>query len=155
MLSFYEDLSSEKLNQERALTTQGGATWGLGTMSHRSPDSTNYIYDTSACAGTWAYVVDTGILTTHAQFGGRASLGFNGFNVPHTDTVGHGTHVAGTIAGSTYGVCKQAKVVSVKVFQNGPAPTSLILAGFNWAVNDIVFNGRVGRAVINLSLGTY
>ncbi|KAM0429807.1 hypothetical protein ACHAPT_006413 [Fusarium lateritium] len=138
---------------DRALTTQSGATWGLGTISHRTSGSTSYIYDTSAGAGSYAYVVDSGVQVGHSQFGSRASLGFNAFSGAHTDTLGHGTHVAGTIAGSTYGVAKQANIISVKVFQGNQGSTSTILSGFNWAVNDITSKGRQGRSVINLSLG--
>ncbi|KAL2670457.1 proteinase B [[Neocosmospora] mangrovei] len=138
---------------DRALTTQTGATWGLGTISHRTSGSTSYIYDTSAGSGSYAYVVDSGVQVGHSQFGTRASLGFNAFSGAHTDTLGHGTHVAGTIAGSTYGVAKQANIISVKVFQGNQGSTSTILSGFNWAVNDITSKGRQGRSVINLSLG--
>ncbi|KAJ3544435.1 hypothetical protein NM208_g3052 [Fusarium decemcellulare] len=138
---------------ERALTTQTGAPWGLGTISHRSSGSTSYIYDTSAGSGSYAYVVDSGVQVSHNQFGSRGTLGFNAFSGAHTDTLGHGTHVAGTIAGSTYGVAKQANVISVKVFQGNQGSTSTILSGFNWAVNDITSKGRQGRSVVNLSLG--
>ncbi|KAI1636332.1 peptidase S8/S53 domain-containing protein [Biscogniauxia mediterranea] len=138
---------------ERALTTQTGATWGLGTVSHRTSGSTSYIYDTSAGSGTYAYVIDTGILTTHSQFGGRASLGYNAVGGGSADTQGHGTHVAGTIAGSTYGVAKNANIVAVKVFQGSSSTTAIILDGYNWAVNDIRSKGRQSRAVTSLSLG--
>ncbi|KAH6652438.1 subtilase [Truncatella angustata] len=138
---------------ERALTTQTGAPWGLGTISHRTSGSTSYIYDTSAGANTYAYVVDSGILTTHAQFGGRATLGYNAVGGSHVDTLGHGTHVAGTIGGSTYGVAKKTNLISVKVFQGNEGSTSTILAGYNWAVNDITSKGRQGKSAINLSLG--
>ncbi|KAI1639952.1 peptidase S8/S53 domain-containing protein [Biscogniauxia mediterranea] len=140
-------------NEKRALTTQSSATWGLGTLSHRSSGSTSYIYDSSAGAGTYAYIVDSGVLVSHNQFGGRASLGYNAVGGQHVDTLGHGTHVAGTIGGSTYGVAKQANLISVKVFRGAEGTTSTILDGFNWAVNDIVSKSREGRSAINLSLG--
>ncbi|KAH6625680.1 alkaline proteinase [Boeremia exigua] len=139
--------------EKKALTTQTGATWGLGAISHRTGSSTSYIYDTTAGSNTYAYVVDSGIITTHTQFGGRATLGYNVFSGTHTDTLGHGTHVAGTIGGSTYGVAKNTNLISVKVFQGAQGTTSNILAGFNWAVNDITSKGRAARSVINLSLG--
>ena len=60
-----------------ALTTQTGATYGLGRISHKNQDSTSYIYDSTAGSGTTVYVVDTGIYTAHSQFGGRATFGAN------------------------------------------------------------------------------
>ncbi|KAH9996192.1 peptidase S8/S53 domain-containing protein [Xylariaceae sp. FL0662B] len=138
---------------KRALTTQTGSTWGLGTVSHRASGSTSYIYDSSAGQGTYAYIVDTGILATHSQFGGRASLGYNAVGGSTADAVGHGTHVAGTIGGSTYGVSKQATIIAVKVFQGTSSTTSLILDGFNWAVNDITSKGRESRSAVSMSLG--
>ncbi|KAL4782826.1 peptidase S8/S53 domain-containing protein [Aspergillus varians] len=136
-----------------ALTTQTGAPWGLGAISHQGESSTNYIYDTSAGSGTYAYVVDTGINVDHVEFDGRASLAYNAVGGQHVDSVGHGTHVAGTIGGTTYGVSKKANLLSVKVFQGESSTTSIILDGFNWAANDIVSKGRTGKAAINLSLG--
>lgn len=136
-----------------ALTTQTGATWGLGAISHQGESSTNYVYDTSAGEGTYGYVVDTGINTAHNEFGGRASLAYNAVGGSHVDSVGHGTHVAGTIGGKTYGVSKKANLLSVKVFQGQSSSTSIILDGYNWAVNDILSKSRTGKAAINLSLG--
>ncbi|KKK25089.1 hypothetical protein P175DRAFT_0495699 [Aspergillus ochraceoroseus IBT 24754] len=136
-----------------ALTNQTGAPWGLGAISHKGTASTSYIYDTSAGSGTYAYVVDTGINPSHEQFGGRASLAYNAVGGQHVDSVGHGTHVAGTIGGSTYGVAKQASLLSVKVFQGESSTTSIILDGFNWAANDIVSKNRTSKAAINMSLG--
>ncbi|KAK2044247.1 subtilase [Colletotrichum somersetense] len=139
--------------EERALTTQTGAPWGLGSISHKTSGSTQYIYDTSAGADTYAYVVDSGILSTHTEFGGRVTLGYTAYSGANTDTLGHGTHVAGTIGGSTYGVAKQTNIISVKVFQGASSTTSAILGGFNWAVNDITSKGRAGRSVVSMSLG--
>ncbi|KAI0436826.1 subtilase [Xylaria telfairii] len=138
---------------ERALTTQSGAPWGLGTISHRNPGSTSYIYDSSAGAGTFAYIVDTGLLTTHTEFGNRASYGYNAVGGANQDTNGHGTHTAGTLGGATYGVAKAATIISVKVFSGSSSSTSIILDGYNWGVNDIISKGRQSKAVLSLSLG--
>jgi oryzin len=71
----------------------------------------------------------------------------------HVDSVGHGTHVAGTMVSSSYGVAKAASVISVKVFSGSSGSTSVILDGYDWACNDIATKGRGAKAVINMSLG--
>lgn len=102
-----------------ALVTQNNAEWGLGRISHRQSPSSQYVYDDSAGRGTYAYVVDSGININHQQFGGRASNGANFVGGSNVDSGGHGTHVAGTIGGSTYGVAKNTNLISVKVFGTG------------------------------------
>ncbi|KAB8068163.1 Alkaline protease 1 [Aspergillus leporis] len=136
-----------------ALTTQKGAPWGLGSISHKGQQSTDYVYDSSAGSGTYAYVVDSGVNVNHREFEGRASLAYNAAGGQHVDSIGHGTHVSGTIAGKTYGIAKKANVLSVKVFQGESSSTSIILDGFNWAANDIVSKKRTSKAAINMSLG--
>lgn len=132
-----------------ALTSQTGATWGLGRISHRDQDSTTYIYDSTAGSGTTVYVVDTGILTTHTQFGGRATFGANFVDSSNTDGNGHGTHCAGTIGGSTYGVAKAAKLVAVKVLDaSGGGTTSGVISGIQW-----VGNNAPAKSVLSMSLG--
>lgn len=102
------------------LTTQADAPWGLGSISHKEAGSTDYIYDTEGGVGTYAYIIDTGLLTTHVEFEGRASLGYNAYpNSDFVDLIGHGTHVAGTIGSRAYGVAKQASLISVRVFDTG------------------------------------
>ncbi|KND91060.1 Alkaline proteinase [Tolypocladium ophioglossoides CBS 100239] len=139
--------------EKKALTTQRGAPWGLGTISHRTSGSTDYIHDTNAGLNTFAYVVDTGVRLTHQEFEGRAVFGYTAFPGDTADTFGHDTHVAGTIGGKTYGVAKKAQIVAVKVFQGSSSATSIILQGFNWAANDIVAKGRANNSAINMSLG--
>jgi len=132
-----------------ALTSQTGATWGLGRISHRNQDSTTYIYDTSAGSGATVFVVDTGIYTAHSQFGGRASFGANFVDSSNTDGNGHGTHCAGTIGGSTYGVAKLAKLVAVKVLDaSGSGSNSGVISGIQW-----VGNNAPARSVLSMSLG--
>jgi oryzin len=133
--------------------TQASSRWGLGSLSHRTANFNEYIYDDSAGAGMFAYVVDTGLNTAHQDFGGRAKLGYNAYpGVKFVDANGHGTHVAGTIAGKIYGVAKKATVISVKVFDTGSSSTDIVLDGYEWAVKDIKKNGRVQKSVISMSL---
>lgn len=138
------------------LTTQSSApTWGLGRISHRQKGNFNYIYDSSAGSGTYAYVIDTGIRTTHNQFGGRAVFGANfAGDGLDTDGNGHGTHVSGTIGSATYGVSKKTNLIAVKVLDaSGSGASSGVIMGIQWAANDMKSKGRVGKAVANLSLG--
>jgi subtilisin family serine protease len=98
-----------------------------------------------------AYVIDTGILTTHKDFAGRASHGWDFIDndADATDCEGHGTHVAGTIAGTAHGVAKEAKVVGVRVLScEGRGTTETVIAGFNWVTENAVL-----PAVANASLG--
>jgi oryzin len=140
--------------RSQSVLTQNPATWGLGRLSHRDPGSTDYMYDGSAGEGTYAYMIDTGLYTGHFEFEGRASFGYNALpGTADSDRQGHGTHTAGTVGGKTFGVAKHAQLIAVKVFDEGGGLTSKILDGFNWAVSDIRSKGRVGKAVINMSLG--
>jgi subtilisin family serine protease len=107
----------------------------------------------SAGKGVTAYVIDTGIRITHKDFGGRASYGwdFVGNDRTAKDGNGHGTHVAGTLAGSKYGVAKKAKVVAVRVLDNaGSGTTAQVIAGIDW-----VTKHAKKPAVANISLGGY
>jgi len=136
-----------------SLQTQNGSTWGLASTSHRKLGAKTYDYDESAGQGTFAYVLDTGIFVEHTDFGGRAVWGYNSADSDDNDVVGHGTHVAGTIGSSTYGVAKKTTLVAVKMFKSdGSADTSMFLRAFDWAVHHIIDNDRVGKSVINLSL---
>ncbi|KAF2029881.1 oryzin precursor [Setomelanomma holmii] len=137
-----------------ALVTQEVAPWGLARISSRVKGATAYIYDKSAGNGTFSYVVDTGIRATHLDFGGRVIWGYNAVaNTTDTDNQGHGTHVSGIIGGTTYGVAKKTSLVAVKVFEGTTGTASTVIAGFEWATNDIVSKGRQNTAVINMSLG--
>ncbi len=132
-------------------TTQSNATWGLDRIDQRSlPLSKTYTYSAIASAVT-AYVIDTGIYTSHTDFGGRASVGVDeiGDGRNGIDCNGHGTHVAGTIGGSTYGVAKSVKLVAVRVLDcSGSGSTSGVVAGIDW-----VTSHHNGPSVANMSLG--
>lgn len=132
-------------------TTQSPATWGLDRIDQRSrPLSNSYTY-TNTGNGVRAYIIDTGILTSHNEFGGRATSGYdfvdNDANA--ADCNGHGTHVAGTVGGTTYGVAKQVALVAVRVLNcSGSGTTTGVINGINW-----VAANRVLPAVANMSLG--
>ncbi|KAH7318414.1 subtilisin-like protease PR1I [Stachybotrys elegans] len=117
--------------------TQTGAPWGLARLSNTSPGSTTYTYDDSAGAGTCVYVVDTGIEVGHSQFGGRASFVGNFVDSSNTDGHGHGTHCAGTVGGSTYGVAKRTQLFAVKVLNaSGQGSNSGVIAGMDFVISD-------------------
>ncbi|QYX81159.1 S8 family peptidase [Streptomyces akebiae] len=148
------DPAVASVEQDQVFTadaTQTSAPWGLDRSDQASlPLSGTYTYPDSAGSGVTAYVIDTGVRISHAQFGGRA---FNGYDAVSNDNVaqdgnGHGTHVASTIAGSTYGIAKQAKIVAVRVLNNaGSGTTAGVVAGIDW-----VTANHSGPSVANMSL---
>ncbi|TFK41179.1 serine protease [Crucibulum laeve] len=142
------------------MVTQTNAPWGLQRVSQdaklTSTDTSAltyiYTYDASAGAGVDIYVVDTGIYTSHSDFGGRARWGasFGGYGT--SDGNGHGTHCAGTAAGTQYGVAKKANVIAVKVLSDsGSGATSTIVSGLNWVLTQAEASGR--PSVVSMSLG--
>jgi subtilisin family serine protease len=142
----------EYVEQNRVITlaaTQTNATWGLDRIDQRArPLSTTYTYPVTASNVT-AYIIDTGIRYTHSQFGGRATPGYDAVGSGAVDCNGHGTHVAGTVGGSTHGVAKAVKLVGVRVLNcSGSGTTAGVIAGVNW-----VTNNAVKPAVANMSLG--
>lgn len=129
--------------------TQTNPPWGLDRIDQRNlPLSGTYTYNWTG-SGVRAYIIDTGIRTSHTQFGGRASNVFDAFGGSGADCHGHGTHVAGTVGGSTYGVAKSALLRGVRVLNcSGSGSTSGVIAGVDW-----VRNNHIAPAVANMSLG--
>lgn len=135
----------------RIAETQTGATWGLDRVDQRNlPLNSTYSYDTTA-AMVHAYIIDTGIYPGNNDFGGRVSGGFSAVNDGNgtVDCNYHGTHVAGTVGGNTWGVAKRVQLHPVRVLGcSGEGTYSEVIAGVDW-----VAANHVNPAVANLSLG--
>lgn len=154
----YVQLASEQVVQEYP-------TWGLDRIDQRDGSLLDRAYAyTATGAGVTAYIIDSGIRYTHDEFGSRASLGYDFVlrdypentdptQGPGEDCMGHGTHVAGTVGGRTFGVAKDVELVSVRVFGcTGGTPRSMVIEAVDWVTADAVTNDRL-PAVANMSLG--
>jgi subtilisin family serine protease len=132
-------------------TTQTSAPWGLDRSDQRSPPlSKDYTYAANG-TGVRAYVIDTGIFAGHTDFGGRVGVGYTAINDGYgtNDCNGHGTHVAGTIGGLTWGIAKAVSLVPVRVLDcAGSGTMSGVIAGLDW-----VAANALRPAVVNMSLG--
>lgn len=131
--------------------TQSPATWGIDRIDQTNlPLSGSYTYNATG-AGVRSYIIDTGIRNGHADFGGRASSGFTAISDGRgtDDCNGHGTHVAGTVGGTTWGVAKSTSLIAVRVLNcQGSGTTSGVIAGVDW-----VTANHIKPAVANMSLG--
>jgi subtilisin family serine protease len=132
-------------------TLQYGAPWGLDRIDQLDLPLSGYYNYGGTGQGVTAYVVDSGIQTSHPEFGGRASVGADFINDGQNgqDCYGHGTHVAGVVGASTYGVAKQVSLVAVRVLNctGGGGTTSVVVAGVNWVIAN-----HTSPSVANLSL---
>nr|MDT0663390.1 S8 family peptidase [Micromonospora sp. DSM 115978] len=134
-----------------AATQTNPPSWGLDRIDQRArPLNNSYTYPNTA-SNVRAYIIDTGIRLTHNDFGGRASTGYDAVTSGGTanDCNGHGTHVAGTVGGTAYGVAKAVRLYAVRVLNcSGSGTTAGVIAGVNW-----VTANAVRPAVANMSLG--
>lgn len=138
---------------------QPSPPWGLARISHRklNGSATNsYIYISTS--GTYVYILDTGVRTTHQAFQGRAYCGYNAITQTAgsgcEDVNGHGTHVAGTASSLDYGVVRFAGIIAVKVLgDGGSSSVSTIIRGIQWSVTDTISKSRIGQATALLAVG--
>ncbi|MFF2779540.1 S8 family peptidase [Streptomyces sp. NPDC058052] len=133
-------------------TQEKPPSWGLDRIDQaEAAGDEKYTYPDGGGEGVTAYVIDTGVRVSHQDFGGRASHGFDAIDNDDSadDGNGHGTHVAGTVAGTAHGVAKKAKIVAVRVLDdNGSGTTEQVVAGIDW-----VTKNHSGPSVANMSLG--
>lgn len=133
-------------------TQENPPSWGLDRIDQTETAGDGaYTYPDAAGEGVTAYVIDTGVRVTHTDFEGRATSGFDAVDNDDdaNDGNGHGTHVAGTIAGAAHGVAKKAKIVAVRVLDDaGSGTTEQVVAGIDW-----VTENHQGPSVANMSLG--
>jgi serine protease len=146
---YFKDEPTATKRENDVCATQDGATWGLVRTSQVELNiNGKYNYEQDG-TGAYAFVLDTGIYWQHNDFNGRASWGANFVDGDNTDGNGHGTHCAGTIGGTKYGLAKKCRLVAVKVLSAGGSGSwSGVIDGINWVAND-----SRRPATINMSLG--
>jgi subtilisin family serine protease len=146
--------ASDPVTPAAASTPEAPTTlWGLDRIDQRALPLNNQFSRAYTGSGVTAYIIDTGVLSTHTEFGGRVLSGFSSVSDANgtEDCNGHGTHVAGTVGGSNYGVAPGVAIVPVRVLDcSGSGSTSAVIAGIDW----VIANHVAGTpAVANMSLG--
>lgn len=151
--SLAKDARVKFVEEDSVVSAAATTPWGLDRIDQRLLPLNGTYVSSGAGAGVTAYVVDTGILAEHLDFGGRVAAGFSAFgDGVTTDCNGHGTHVAGIIGGNHYGVAKSSTLVPVRVLDcNGAGSLSTLIAGLDWILQDQAQNPR--PSVVNMSLG--
>jgi len=150
LLSYIEQDAVIRVAQ--TCSQQSNAVWGLDRVAERDLDLDGVYRYGNTGSGVDAYVVDTGVNINHKDFVGRAIWGANFADNINSDCNGHGTHVAGTIGGTTYGVAKKSTLIAVKVLDcNGSGTNAGVIAGVNWVVSS--YQTRRRPSVANMSLG--
>lgn len=136
------------IEPDRPVRLAGSVTWGLDRVDQRKSRLNGVYSYVRTGAGVTAYVVDSGIRYSHREFGGRAVFGVDLLGGDGSDCTGHGTHVAGTIGGASYGVAKAVRLVSVRMIDcSGTGTVSDLIAALDWIAVQ-----RSGPAVTNISL---
>jgi subtilisin family serine protease len=147
--SISSDVKSISPNENiKIQATQNQPPWGLDRIDKRNGLDSTFNYDSTGL-GVTIYILDTGIRSNHTQFGGRVRSGYSPIGGTTEDCNGHGTHVAGIAAGTTYGVAKLATLVPIRAMAcDGAGSMDAILAGINWMIGV-----ARGPSVLNMSLG--
>ena len=157
IVEYYEPVRIARITQETCPNSQRSpVSWGQKrvTVERASDVGSTYLHNARWGEGVDAYILDTGIRCSHGEFdGGRCTWGENFVSgSSNSDLQGHGTHVAGTVAGKTYGVAKRANVIAVKVLgDDGRGTTAGIIRGIQWVVEQARRTGR--PSLVNMSLG--
>jgi subtilisin family serine protease len=137
--------------QVSPIASQEGATWGLDRSDQRDLPLDGRFEPGAEGVGVHAYIIDTGMDTSHVEFANRVGEGFSATGDGTVDDDGHGTHVAGTVGGGEFGIAKQVTLHPVRVLVNGSGSDSQVIAGVDWVARHVREHGW--PAVANMSLG--
>lgn len=162
LLSFVSAAPAPNHLSSRRLQRQFDAPWGLARLSHKDyiydmnvnnlySDKNAFVYESDAAVTPTVYVLDTGVLVQHQELNGRAHWGKNFVDNTLDDPNGHGTHIAGLIAGSTVGVARSAQIIAVKVLNNKRVGSiANFVKAVDWVIQDVRDNNRK-NVIINYS----